>query len=255
MVKCHSIIIEPWFDGSTPREKRSAPCFRWTVTYEKNGSFQAQGFEDTHKSARDTAEAYLREHGVDMDWVPAAKEEEPKPRWTPLLSQQSTGHITIYSEVDHGTSVKLSMPRSQDGAAETNAKDDAVEFARESERILVVDDDPGIRKVPAIILRNQGYEIVEAGNSKEAIDHLKTGQAFDLLFTDVVLPGGMNGVEIAKEAKRLQPNIKVLYTSGYIENAVVHYGKLNPGMTLVNKPYRKAELLEKVRAILDIDDN
>ena len=161
MVKCHSIIIEPWFDGSTPREKRSAPCFRWTVTYEKNGSFQAQGFEDTHKSARDAAEAYLRENGIDIDWVTlGAKEEEPKPRWTPFRSQQSVGHTTIYSEVDHGTSVKLSMPRSQDGAAETNAKDDAVEFARGSERILVVEDDPGVRKAAAIILRNQGYEIV-----------------------------------------------------------------------------------------------
>lgn len=90
-------------------------------------------------------------------------------------------------------------------------------------------------------------------NGEEAIEHLKTGRPFDLLFTDIVLPGGMNGVEIAEEAKRRQPNIKVLYATGYAESAVVHSGRLDPGVILVNKPYRRAELLEKVRAILDSD--
>ena len=108
--------------------------------------------------------------------------------------------------------------------------------------------------VPTEHLLDQGYEVAEAGNGEEAIDHLKGGQTFDLLFTDVVLPGGMNGVEIAKKAKRLQPNIKVLYTTGYAENAVVHNGQLDPGVTLVNKPYQRAELLEKVRAMLDSED-
>ena len=168
--------------------------------------------------------------------------------------KQSKGHITIYSEVDHGTTVKLYMPRSQEGGAKTVAEDDAVEPARGSERILVVEDDPRVRKGPVKILRDHGYEVVEAGNGEEAIDHLKSGQAFSLLFTDVVLPGGMNGVEIAKEAKRLQPSIKVLYTTGYAENAVVHNGQLEPGVTLVNKPFRREELLKKVRAMLDSED-
>ncbi len=87
MVKRHNIIIEPWFDTSVPQEIQGSPGFRWTVTYDKNGGFHAQGFEDIHRSAREAAEACLREHGVDLDWVPlGAKEEEPKPRWTPLQS-------------------------------------------------------------------------------------------------------------------------------------------------------------------------
>ena len=88
MVKRHNIIIERWFDTSFPRNKRAASGFRWTVVYKKNGSFRFLGFEDTHGSARDAAEACLRERGVDFDWVtPNAKEEEPKPRWTPARSQ------------------------------------------------------------------------------------------------------------------------------------------------------------------------
>ncbi len=112
-----------------------------------------------------------------------------------------------------------------------------------------------MRAVPVRTLRNQGYEVVEAGDSKEAIERLKDGQPFDLLFTDVVLPGGMNGVQIAEQAKRIQLNIKVIFTTGYAENAVVHNGQLDPDVTLVNKPYRRAELLGKVRAMLDSGDD
>ncbi len=87
MVKRHHLLIERYFDASFPREKRAASGYRWTVAYKKNGSFHFQGFEDTHRSAREAAEACLREHGVDMDWVPfGPKEEEPKPRWTPFRS-------------------------------------------------------------------------------------------------------------------------------------------------------------------------
>ena len=130
-----------------------------------------------------------------------------------------------------------------------------MEIARGLGRILVVEDDPIVRKIPARILRDQGYEVVEAGNGKEAIDHLKVEPTFDLLFTDVVLPGGLNGVEIAEAAKRLKPDIKVLYTSGYVRDTVDHHGKLIPGVTLVKKPYRRAELLEKVRAMLGSGDD
>ncbi len=87
MIKRYHIVIERYFDASFPRGKRAAPGFRWTVAYRKIGSFHVQGFEDTHGSARNAAEACLREHGVDLDWVtPNAKEKEPKPRWTPVRS-------------------------------------------------------------------------------------------------------------------------------------------------------------------------
>lgn len=166
--------------------------------------------------------------------------------------KQSGGHTTIYSEVGHGTTVKLYLPQSSASTAIETVNTEPLEFANGSARILVVEDDPNVLEVSAGILHAQGYEIVEAGDSKEALQYLKDDdQTFDLLFTDVVLPGGMNGVEIAAEAFRLQPGIKVLYTSGYAETAVIHSNKLSEGEALVNKPYRRAELLEKVQTILD----
>jgi CheY-like chemotaxis protein len=167
------------------------------------------------------------------------------------FAKQSGGHVAIYSEVDHGTTVQLYMPRAHESAAESRAEDDAVEIAGGSERILVVEDDPNVRNIPVRIFRAHGYDVVEAVNGADAVEQLEKGQPFDLLFTDVVLPDGMNGVEIAEEARRLQPGIKVLYTTGYAENAVVHSGQLDPGVTLVNKPYRRTELLKTARAVLD----
>ncbi len=165
--------------------------------------------------------------------------------------KQSSGHITIYSEVDHGTSVKLYIPRSQDGPSKQDVVDDILEHALGSERILVVEDDPDVRKIPTAILRDQGYEVVEAGNGEDATKRLQDGPPFDLLFTDIVLPGGMNGVEIAEQAQKLQTSIKILYSTGYAENANVQTSKLVASGLLVNKPYLRTELLEKVRDILD----
>lgn len=105
------------------------------------------------------------------------------------------------------------------------------------------------------MLRDQGYEVVEAGDGKEAIQCLREGLPFDLLFTDVILPGGMNGTEIADEAERIQPGIKVLFTSGYAETALGHHTRWNQDATLINKPYLKSVLLESVRAVLDGTDS
>jgi PAS domain S-box-containing protein len=169
--------------------------------------------------------------------------------------KQSNGHVTIDSEAGHGTKVELYMPRSREAVTRKDAAKDTPKFAPGSERILVVEDDESVREIPATILRDHGYVVVEAADAKQAIRHLKDGKPFDLLFTDVILPGGMNGVEIADQAKTLQPGIKVLYTTGYAENLVVHHGRLDPDKTLVNKPYRRAELLEKVRSMLDGKDD
>lgn len=165
--------------------------------------------------------------------------------------KQSNGHVTIYSEVGHGTTVHLYLPRSPKSLTGEESPDEIPGIRRGSERILIVEDDEDIRDVAVSILRKQGYEIIETKDGREALDQLKTGQPFDLLFTDVILPGGMSGVEIAKEAKRQQPNILVLYTTGYAENAVFHQAQLDPDMALVNKPYRSAELLDKIREMFD----
>ena len=165
--------------------------------------------------------------------------------------KQSKGHIAIYSEVGHGTTVKLYLPRSEAGIVREDPADDTHEIAGGVERILVVEDDQYLRAIPVRTLRDQGYEVVEAGDGKQAMEHLEDDRPFDLLFTDVVLPGGMNGAQIAEHAKRMHPNIKVLFTTGYAENAVVHNGHLASGVNVLNKPHGRLELLGKVRAMLD----
>lgn len=170
------------------------------------------------------------------------------------FAKQSNGHVTINSEAGHGTTVELYMPRSGKTITSQNTKDYPPKFERGLERILIVEDNESVRDVPVSILRDQGYEIVEAGDGKEAIKQLKNNPPFNLLFTDVVLPGGMNGVEIAEQAKILQPNIKILYTSGHADIPDIHKGKLDQDVALINKPYLRAELLERVRAILDSEN-
>jgi CheY-like chemotaxis protein len=153
--------------------------------------------------------------------------------------------------------VNLYLPRAD--AADTDiAEPEATQPVgkrdlRGSERILVVEDDATLREVPVAMLRRHGYDIVEAADGAQAVTALEADGNFDLLFTDVVLPGGMSGVDIAAAAERLQPGIKVLYTSGYTENAVVHNGRLDPGVNLLTKPYGSDRLLEMVRAVLDGD--
>ena len=169
--------------------------------------------------------------------------------------KQSGGHISIYSEVGHGTTVKVYLPRAgRESEIATDVKQETRELERGSERVLVVEDDPMVREFPVEVLRGMGYEVVEALDGKEALAQLREGRTFDLLFTDVVLPGGMSGKQIADEAKRLQPGIRVLFTTGYAENAVVHDGQLDEGVTLINKPYMRHELLEIIRAVLDAEE-
>lgn len=169
--------------------------------------------------------------------------------------KQSNGHITIDSEVGHGTTVKLYLPRSKEAVAHKDATDEAVELALGSERILVVEDDENLRDIPTTLLREQGYEVIDVKEGWEAIKYLQGDQPFDLLFTDVVLPKGKSGLEVAQEAERLQPNIKVIYTSGYAENTIAHQSKLKANAILINKPYGRVELLAKVRETLDSEDS
>jgi len=165
--------------------------------------------------------------------------------------KQSGGHITIDSEVGRGTTVKLFMRRTRESVKSASTEVDSRELTRGKERILIVEDEDDIRKVTIAILDGQGYKVSEAANGKEALSLLQNGETFDLLFTDVILPGGMNGVEIAEAAKILQPEICILYATGYAEDAIAHGGELKPGVTLLKKPFESATLLEKIRDILD----
>jgi CheY-like chemotaxis protein len=166
--------------------------------------------------------------------------------------KQSRGHVKIYSEPGEGTTVRLYLPRAREGSAQVSAGGGVpVELATGNERILLVEDDSMVREHAARQLRSLGYHVTEANDGAQALRRLKQGERYDLLFTDVVMPGGMNGRDLAAAAKAVCADLKVLFTSGYSENAVVHHGRLDPGVQLLSKPYRKRDLASRVRNILD----
>ena len=164
--------------------------------------------------------------------------------------KQSGGHIKIYSEVGIGTTVKMYLPRTRK-PEEATGPVDTLPVEQGSETILVVEDDEGVRVAVVDMLRELGYTVLKANNAEGAMAVLTSGAAVDLLFTDVVMPGPMRAPELARRAKELQPNIVVLYTSGYTQNAIVHNGRLDEGVFLLSKPYRKSELARKIRSLLD----
>jgi len=162
--------------------------------------------------------------------------------------KQSGGHIKIYSEEGHGTSIKLYLPAAS-GRAEAFVP--MVEPARGAgETILVVEDDALVRGFVIAQLHNLGYRTAAAADGRAALEYVESGQPFDLLFTDVVMPGGITGRQLADEVGRRQPGTRVLYTSGYTENSIVHQGRLDQGVMLLSKPYRKSELAGIVRLAL-----
>jgi PAS domain S-box-containing protein len=168
--------------------------------------------------------------------------------------KQSGGHIKIYSELGRGTTVKLYLPRyfGTDKAAISNLApaQGALPTAIDGETILVVEDDAQVRQVSVQLVRDLGYEVVEVTNGTEALDVLANGQRVDLVFTDIVMPG-MTGRVLADKAVQLREGIRILYTTGYTRNAVVHNGVLDPGTEFIAKPYTAAALAAKLRAVLD----
>ena len=140
--------------------------------------------------------------------------------------KQSGGHIRIYSEIGHGTTIKLYLPPAR-GQVEA-APAAAAPLPRGNETIMVVEDDALVRNFVTAQLQSLGYRTVGAANGPAALNLIEGGQAFDLLFTDVIMPGGMSGRELAEKVLKLRPGIKVLYTSGYTDNAIVHQGRLDP---------------------------
>ncbi len=119
-----------------------------------------------------------------------------------------------------------------------------------SEIILVVEDDALVRNFATTQLQSLGYKTIAAADSRTALALLENGQPFDLLFTDVIMPGGMSGPQLAAEVAKRRPDTRVLYTSGYTDNAIVHHGRLDPGVLLLTKPYRKSQLAKMVRQAL-----
>ncbi|WP_410921530.1 MULTISPECIES: ATP-binding protein [unclassified Pseudomonas] len=169
------------------------------------------------------------------------------------FSKQSNGHVTIHSEVGHGTSVSVFLPRYSGGdQAEENLMDiQQAPYAQDGETVLIVEDDPAVRVLVSAVLSELGYAFVEAGDADSAVPILDSAQRIDLLISDVGLPG-MNGRQLAEIGRQYRPDLKVLFITGYAEHAAVRGGFLDPGMQMITKPFTFDLLTAKVREMISI---
>lgn len=170
--------------------------------------------------------------------------------------KQSGGHIEIDSEPGHGTVVRLYFPRAERGTAPTGTqrKEHEQGPVGGSELILVVEDEPAVRAATMEMLSQLGYRTLEAAHAQAALDILQDGAKVDLIFTDVVMPGPLRSAELAGLAKEMLPNVKILFASGYVDGGITEKGNLNPGITLLRKPYSGDDLAREVRRLLSQDE-
>lgn len=164
--------------------------------------------------------------------------------------KQSGGHIKIYSEPGEGTTVRVYLPRSleeEDRLAEV----DFGPVTGGTETILVAEDDDEVRATVVEMLGDLGYSVLKARDAASALTIIDSGMPIDLLFTDVVMPGPLRSPDLARKARERQPDIAVLFTSGYTENSIVHDGRLDAGVELLSKPYSREALARKVRGMLN----
>jgi CheY-like chemotaxis protein len=165
--------------------------------------------------------------------------------------KQSHGHVQIYSEIGYGTTVKVYLPRDEgELPSYLEEEGETTPDMGSGERVLVVEDNEEVRSLTNLVLNGLGYRTVLASDAQSALDVLAATSDIDVLFTDVVLPGGTNGFELAQRARTLRPRLKVLYTSGYTNNAIIQSGVADDTVVLIAKPYRKADLAMKMRQVL-----
>jgi CheY-like chemotaxis protein len=167
--------------------------------------------------------------------------------------KQSGGHVKLYSEPNQGTTIKMYLPRllkaTADGAVLTEAG--PVPRGHNDEHILVVEDEDSVRVLTVETLEDLGYDVLQAADGPSALALLAREPSVRLLFTDVGLPGGMNGRQLADAALRARPDLKILFTTGYARNAIVHHGRLDPGVELIGKPFAAVDLAHRIRSLLD----
>jgi CheY-like chemotaxis protein len=163
--------------------------------------------------------------------------------------KQSGGHIKVYSEQGHGTSFKIYLPSTSD-TADQSTSSTAAPVRGGSETVMIVEDDALVRSYVTQQLESLGYRTVCASDASEALKLVDGGAEFELLFTDVIMPGSMNGRQLADEIVKRRPSVRVLFTSGYTEDAIVRHGRLDAGVLLLAKPYRKSDLGRMIREAL-----
>jgi CheY-like chemotaxis protein len=168
------------------------------------------------------------------------------------FARQSGGHLNIASEVGFGTTVNLFLPRAQDGAPASAEIDDFVPSASQGhETILVVDDNAEVRETASMQLTELGYHVIEAADGKSALDILGSGTTIDLMFSDVVMPGGMTGFDLARAVRRNHPEIKILLVTGFAGAGLRQQAEPGESVQLLRKPYRRDELAARVRQVFD----
>lgn len=169
------------------------------------------------------------------------------------FARQSQGSVSVQSRLGQGATFHLYLPRAkslEEPAGE--ATPPVVDTHSKGERILMVEDDSLVRNFVSAQLQDLGYRVTIAVDGQQALEILRSGEPFDLLFTDVMMPGGLSGPELAKIAAEMRPDLRVLFTSGYAENTIIQQGRLNPGVLLLSKPYRREELAYKVGLALEL---
>ncbi|HYE45139.1 MAG TPA: CHASE3 domain-containing protein [Caulobacter sp.] len=160
--------------------------------------------------------------------------------------KQSGGHVKIYSEVGQGTTVKLYLPRTRKATAERAPDPPATVLDGQKRSVLVVEDEPAVREAACAMLAEMGFAAVSADGPEAAMEILRGDTVVDLLFTDVIMPGPIKTRDFVARARKLRRGLPVLYTSGYTENAIVHHGRLDEGVSLLSKPYGREALARKV---------
>ncbi|AWN37745.1 CHASE3 domain-containing protein [Methylobacterium radiodurans] len=167
--------------------------------------------------------------------------------------KQSGGHVKIYSEAGEGTTVKLYLPRAVRAATAQQRTGSPVELPRGSGTVLVVEDEAAVREIACAILSDLGYRVLEAADGEEALRVFgQNTSAIDLLLTDVVLPGRVRGRELSERVRAVRPEVRVLFMSGYTENSIVHHGRLDDGVQLIGKPFKREQLARKVAEVLGV---
>jgi len=164
--------------------------------------------------------------------------------------KQSQGHVQVYSEPGQGTSVKLYLPKSSEMSEPIIPGSVSITELRGSETILLVEDNESVREFAKLQLTSLGYVVLDAANGLDALEILNRNKDVNLLFTDIVMPGGLNGRELARRACEINPGLKVLYCSGYAEQATLRRGLLEKDMQLLNKPYSRLGLATRIRGVL-----
>jgi signal transduction histidine kinase len=169
------------------------------------------------------------------------------------FAKSAAGHVRIISEAGKGTTIQLYLPKSAERLASAAPRLNTLPLraARGGEVILAVEDDEDVLELAASALNDLGYSVLTATNAAEALDILRTADRLDVLFSDVIMPGGMNGAQLAVEARRIRPDLKVLLTSGYTAEALVHEHGLPDDLLVLGKPYRHEDLANKIRLVMN----